>query len=87
MLQYATDEGAQPYRIWSQLAENTGDVVCHLQIQRDKIEPVVVFPVIEVLINDVGVLIELPCEEALLLGRAQCALPDKNVFVHDTDFF
>lgn len=80
-------EGTQPHGIRGQFGGDSGDAVGHLQIQRDEVEPVDAFPVVEVLVDGVGVLIERFGEETLLLGRAQCALPDENVFVHDTDFF
>lgn len=81
------NEGAQPHGIWGQFGDDAVDAVGHLQVQGDEVEPVDVLPVVEVLVNDVGVLVERLGEETLLLGRAQCALPDENVFVHDTDFF
>ncbi len=81
------DEGTQPNGIRGQLGGDSGDAVGHLHVQRDEVEPVDVLPVIEMLVDGVGVLVERLGEETLLLGRAQCALPDENVFVHDTDFF
>ena len=63
------------------------DGVGHLQVQGDEIEPVIVFPDVDVLVDGVGILVELLGEEALLLGRAQCVLLEEVVFVHDTDFF
>ena len=81
------DEGTQPNGVRGQLGGDSGDAVGHLQVQRDEVEPVDVLPVVEVLEDGVGVLVERLGEETLLLRRAQCALPDENVFVHDTDFF
>ena len=81
------DEGTQPNGVGSQLGDDAVDAVGHLQVQRDEVEPVDALPVIEVLEDGVCVLVERLGEETLLLRRAQCALPDENVFVHDTDFF
>ena len=81
------DEGAQPHGIRGQLGCDPGDAVGHLQVQRNEVEPVDVFPIVETGVEFVRVGIERLGEETLLLGRAQCALPDENIFVHDTDFF
>ena len=81
------DEGTQPNGVGSQFGGDSGDAVGHLHVQRDEVEPVDVLPVVEVLVDGVGVPVERLGEETLLLGRAQRALPDENVFVHDTDFF
>ena len=81
------DEGAQPYGVRGQLGDDAVDAVGHLHVQRDEVEPVDVLPIVEVLEDGVGVLVERLGEETLLLSRAQCALLDENVFVHDTDFF
>ena len=81
------DEGAQPNGVGGQLGGDSSDTVGHLQVQGDEVEPVDVFPVVEADVKLVRVGIERLGEETLLLGRAQCVLPDENVFVHDTDFF
>ena len=87
MVEGILDKGAQPYRIWSQLDNYPGDTVGHLQIQRDEVEPVNVLPLVEMGVYHIGVTVEGLGEETLLLGRAQCALLEEIVFVHDTDFF
>ena len=81
------DEGTQPNGVGSQFGGDSGDAVGHLQVQRNEVEPVDVFPVIETGVELVRVGIERFGEQTLLLSRAQCALPDENVFVHNTDFF
>jgi hypothetical protein len=87
MLQGATDKGTQPYRIWSEFADNPGHAIDHLQIQGNEKESVIVLPFVEMGVNHVGVTVEGFCEETLFLGRAQCVLLEELIFVHDTDFF
>ena len=87
MVESVLDEGAQPYRIRSQLADKPCDAIGHLQIQGDEVELINVLPFIESGVEFVCVGIERLGEETLFLGRAQCVLLEEIVFVHDTDFF
>jgi len=86
MFQVTTNERAQPYRVRGDLS-NPAHAVGHLHVEGNKVETIVVLPVIETAINLVCVDVEQFGEETLLLGRAQSGLTEEIVLVHDTGFF
>lgn len=86
MLQGAAHKGAQPDGIGCHFGYPAA-AVGHFHVQRDEIELVDVFPVIEAGVDFAGVLVEQFGAEALLLGRAQCVLLEEIVLFHGTDFF
>ncbi len=86
MLQVASDEGAEPDGIGRDLC-HPAQAVGHLQIERDEVEAVDVFPLVEMGIDLAGMLVEHFGLEQLLRGRTQSVLLEEIVLFHGTILF
>ncbi|MBQ1672742.1 MAG: hypothetical protein II064_01520 [Bacteroidales bacterium] len=86
MFQGAAHEGAKPHGIRSHLSHPPA-AVGHLEIEGNEIEPVIVFPLIEVGIDFRGVPVEQLGVEQLLLRRHFAVCLEEIVLFHGTDFF
>ena len=87
MLQGAAHQGAHPDGVGGYLEDLSSDGIGHLQIKGNEVDAVIVLPVIVAGVDGGGVLVELPGEEALLLGGAHCVPAEEIDLCHDTDFF
>ena len=56
-------------------------------MERDEVKLVDVLPIIEMVKDFDGIVVEQIGVEALVLGRVRSALAEEIVLVHDTDFF
>ena len=86
MLQGAAHERTKPHWIRSHFGHPAA-AVGHLEVEGDKVEPVVVFPLVKAGIDFRGVPVEELGAKQLLPGRHSTVCLEEIVLLHGTDFF
>ena len=87
VLQGAAHQRTHPDGVGGYLEDLPSDGIGHLQVKGNEVDAVIVLPVIVAGIDGGGVLVELPGEEALLLGGTHGVPAEETDPCHDTDFF